>query len=258
MDLLKTNKRRSAISTTLYIALNIALAVAVLVVVQSVATLWPALLIVLLSKWRVLAVRPRYWLANIQANMIDLIVGVSVVVLLFGATGHFAVQVLLTVAYIGWLLFVKPRSGHRAVSLQAAIAIFSGVTALFMVSYAAPASVVVLGMAVIGYSAARHVFSNHHESHILLLSLVFGFIFAEIGWLCYHWAFAYGISEFGTIKIPQAAVIALGLSFVAERAYVSLRKNGSIVPSDVILPTLLTGSVIALLFILFNEASISI
>ncbi len=258
MDLLKNNKRRSAVSTTLYVGLNVGLAIAVLLVVQLVGTLWPAVLLVLLSKWRILAVRPRYWAVNLQANLVDIIVSVGVVILLLGATGHGVLQFGLTLLYIGWLLFLKPRSSHTAISLQAAAAVFVGVTALFMVSYGWPASAVVLAMWGIGYAATRHVLSAYHESHILFLSLVFGFLFAEIGWLTYHWAFAYGVTEFGTIKVPQAAVIALGVSFVAERAYVSHHKHGQIQLNDVLLPILLTSSVIIILFALFNEASVSI
>ncbi len=36
-----------------------------------------ALSIIVLSKWRMFAVRPRFWLANIRANAVDLIVGLS-------------------------------------------------------------------------------------------------------------------------------------------------------------------------------------
>src|ERR1700722_11517154 len=39
-----------------------------------------ALAIILLSKWRMFAVRRRYWPANIRANDIDIIVGVSAVI----------------------------------------------------------------------------------------------------------------------------------------------------------------------------------
>lgn len=41
-----------------------------------------AVILVILSKWRVLAVQPRFWLPNIKANLVDIIVGVSTVVFL--------------------------------------------------------------------------------------------------------------------------------------------------------------------------------
>lgn len=258
MDLLKSANRRSAVSTALYNILNVGLAVAVLIVVLASGSPLPALLLVLLSKWRVLAVRPRYWLANIQANMVDLIVSFGVVILLFGASGYPVVQVLLTILYVAWLLVVKPKSSRKAVAMQAAVAVFVGITALYMISYAWSASGVVLAMWAIGYATARHVMGSYNETHILFLSLVWGFVFAELGWLTYHWAFAYGVNFVGAIQVPQAAVIALGLSFLAERSYASIHKHGQILISEILLPLLLTSSVILLLFALFNEASVSI
>src|SRR5690606_36436165 len=110
MDFLKSSKRRSLVSELIYIMLNIALAVAILAVVLAIESPLPAVALVLLSKWRVLAVRPRYWMAHIKANLVDIFVSLSVVVLLYAASGAFWVQAGLTVAYIVWLLFIKPRS----------------------------------------------------------------------------------------------------------------------------------------------------
>ena len=85
MDLLKMHKRRSRLSEAAYIGLNIIFAVAILVLIRGSQSPWLALAVVLLSKWRTLAVRPRFWLANVIANMVDVTVGVSIVTLLFAA-----------------------------------------------------------------------------------------------------------------------------------------------------------------------------
>ena len=78
MELLKTVKRRTFWSEVAYYVLNIGLAAALLVIVQTIQSPYPALALVILSKWRVIAVRPRFWWANIQANTVDIIVGISV------------------------------------------------------------------------------------------------------------------------------------------------------------------------------------
>jgi len=106
MEFLKSSKRRSLFSEFVYIILNIALAVVILFVVRAIESPLPAFGLVLLSKWRILAVRPRYWFANVQANLVDIIVSLSVVVLLYAANGALVMQLLLTMAYIGWLLFI--------------------------------------------------------------------------------------------------------------------------------------------------------
>ena len=78
-----------------------------------------AVALVFMSKWRVLAVRPRFWLANLIANTVDLIVGLSYVTLVYCMTGSVGVQAALTVLYIVWLLIIKPRSKHTYVVIQA-------------------------------------------------------------------------------------------------------------------------------------------
>lgn len=252
MEFLKSSKRRSLISEFVYIVLNIALAIAVLVIVRSIESPYAAFALVLLSKWRIFAVRPRYWFANLQANLVDIIVGISIVELLYAASGALVAQVILTALYIGWLLFIKPRSKRMFMAIQAGTAVFLGVTALLTVSFDWIASPVVLLMWVIGYSAARHVLSSYDEAHISFYSLVWGLVFAELGWLAYHWTFAYELPGTGDIKLPQAALVMLAMSFMAERVYTSYTKHGVVRSGDVLLPILLSTSVIVILLVFFN------
>jgi hypothetical protein len=252
MDFLKSSKRRSLVSELAYIILNIGLAIGILLTVLAIDSPLPAFGIFLLSKWRTFAVRPRYWFANVQANLVDMIVGLSYVVLLYAAGDALPIQIVLTMLYVGWLLFIKPRSKRIFVAVQAGTAVFLGVTALMTTSYDWYASVVVLVMWLIGYSAARHVLSGYDEAHRSFFSLVWGLVFAEIGWLAYHWTFAYTIPGFGDIKLSQVALVALALSFLAERVYASYRRHEGVRSADVILPLLLTVSVILVIMIFFN------
>jgi hypothetical protein len=256
MELLRLPNKRSLFSEIIYIALNVALAVAILGVVLAVESPYAAFLLVLLSKWRVLAVRPRYWFANLQSNLIDIIVGLSVVVLLYAAGSAFAVQVMITMLYVVWLLFIKPRSKRSFIAVQAGTATFFGITALMTVSYNWDVSLVVALMWVIGYSAARHVLGSYEEAHISFYSLAWGLLFAELGWLTYHWTFAYSLPGMGNIQLPQGALIALAVSFVAERAYASYEKHGSVRSNDMILPSLLSVSVILILLLFFNMVNV--
>jgi hypothetical protein len=255
MEFLKSSKRRSLVSELVYIALNVAFAVTLLIIVLAIDSPLPAFALVLLSKWRILAVRPRYWFVNIQTNLVDLIVSLSIVILLYSAGGAIVMQILLTALYGVWLLYVKPKSKKIFIAIQAGAAVFLGITSLMIVSYDWIASLVVLLMWLIGYSAARHVVSSYDEPHTSFYSLAWGFIFAELGWLGYHWTFAYAIPGAGDIKLSQIALIMLAISFLAERAYRSYVKHGAIRSSDVIMPTLLSVSVIVILLTLFNTIS---
>jgi hypothetical protein len=254
MEFLKSSKRRTLVSELVYIILNIGLAAAVLVSILVTQSPLLAIAIVLLSKWRVFAVRPRFWVANVKANLVDVIVGVSLAVLIGVSMSTLMVQLLLTAAYIGWLLFVKPRSSRAYVAAQAATAVFLGITALMTVSYGWASSVVVLGMWVIGYASSRHVFTSYEEAHSSFYSFVWGLIMAELGWLAYHWTFAYALGS-TTLKLPQVALIGLGVSFLAERVYNSYRTHGSVRSQDVMLPALLSVSVIIVLITVFNRLS---
>lgn len=256
MELLRLPNKRSLFSEIIYVALNIGLAVAILAIVWAIESPYAAFLLVLLSKWRVLAVRPRYWFVNLQANLIDIIVGLSVVVFLYAANGALAMQIMITMAYIVWLLFIKPRSKRSFVAIQAGAATFLGVAALMTVSYGWWASFVVALMWVIGYSSARHILGSYEEAHTSFYSLVWGLLFAELGWLMYHWTFAYTIPGAGGIKLSQGALIALASSFIAERAYASYEKHGSVYSNDMILPLLFSISVILILLIFFNTVNV--
>lgn len=253
MELLKTVRKRSFLSEVAYVVLNIVLAIALLVIVLVVNIPWPALGLVLLSKWRVFAVRSRYWAANIRANMVDSIVGISMVVFLYSASGHLAVQLVLTALYIVWLLFVKPRSKRSYVAMQAAVGLVTGISAIIQVSPALPSFIVVLMAWVVGYSATRHVLSVQHESHINFLSLVWGLVVAEIMWLGYHWTIGYTLGS--AFMLSQLAIIIAVISFLAERVYMSYHRNGTVVNSDILMPTLLSLSVIGVLLFAFGGAA---
>lgn len=260
MEFLRAARRKSLFSETIYILLNVALGVGVLAVVWAVDSPILAFLLVLISKWRVLAVRPRYWFAHIQANMVDFIVSISFVVLLYAAGAAtngatIATQIVLTVLYILWLLVLKPRSRRSLVAVQACVAIFTGTAALYMSAYEWPSSLVVITMWVIGYSAARHVLAAHSEEQLSIMSFIWGLLFAELGWLVFHWTIAYHLPFVPGIELPQISIIAVALSFVAERAYSSYSHHGVIRTVDVLMPALLSGSVTVLLLLLFNSVN---
>ncbi len=260
MEFLKTVRKRSFLSHLLYVVMNIGLAIAILWVVRATGSLPLAFLIVVVSKWRVLAVRPRYWLANAQANLVDFIVSISFVVMLHvmhtggGSDAQiFLAQIALVLLYIAWLLFLKPKSKRVYIAVQAGVALFAGVTALFMLSYDWIVTVPVIFMWLIGYATARHILSSHEEHHTALLSLVWGLVLAEIGWLAHHWTIAYNLPVISGVMIPQVSIIVLSLGFLVYQAYKSYVTNQRIRMGDIILPLAFTIGVISLLVLVFNN-----
>ena len=249
MDLLKSHKRRTRLSETTYIILNVGFAASLLVTALLIQSPWLSLLIVLLSKWRALAVRPRFWFANLVANMVDLIVGVSMVGFLYAAAGSLWLQCIITACYVGWLLIIKPRSKRSYVATQAGLAVFLGVTALSIVSYSWDSIFFVAVMWGIGYVAARHVLGSYEEPHTTLYSLITGFVFAEFGWISFHWLIAYPLPGFGEIRLSQLALLTTLFCLVAERAYASYHTHGKVRWTDIMLPVFLTLGIMAALFV---------
>lgn len=258
MDLIKIAKRRTFWSEAMYVALNVGLAVGVFALVRSFDQQpYLAVILILLSKWRVLAVRPRYWFAHLQSNLVDLVVGLSTVALLYQSGGELAFQLGLTVLYILWLLFLKPRSRRKDMILQAGVSQFVGIVAVASFSHLIPSSLFVVGIWLITYAAARHVLSTYDESDMNLLSLVYSFLFAELAWFYYHWMVAYPL-QMGEVAVPQLAIVALLTGFVAQRLYDLYRHKDKIKLGDVRGPLLFLGLTLAIILSFFTEWTISV
>jgi hypothetical protein len=265
MDFLKIVKRRSFLHEFTYIALNIALAVGLMLIVRYTNSIWPAFFLLLLSKWRVLAVRPRYWFANIQSDLVSLIIGISFIVGLYNLNNTslsnaslWVSQMLFTLAYIAWLLFLRPQAKHKYVIMQAGVALFFGISTIYSISYGWSASLVVLAVWLVGYATARHVLNSYDdEPHIVLLSLAWSLILTEIGWMAYHWTIAYKMPIISGILLPQVSIIALCFGFLSFKAYDSFVHHQKVRMQDILLPLIFTVSIIAVLILAFNNVSIS-
>ena len=266
MEFLKTIKRRSFINEAIYVLLNIGLSVALLLIVRTTGSMWLAFLLVALSKWRIFAVRPRFWFANIQANMVSVIVSVSFVVFLYitnsaniGDWQTLTIQLILVMFDIGWLLFLKAQSKRVYIVLQSGVALFAGITAIFALSYGLIASPVVLLSWLVGYSTAEHILSSYdEESHTVLLSLAWGLGVTEICWLAYHWTIAYRLPIAKDVLIPQVSIILLCFSFLVYKSYDSYSHHQKIRINDIILPLFFTISIICILMFFFNGVSTKI
>ena len=150
-----------------------------------------SLALIILSKWRMFAVRPRFWATLIRANAIDIIIGVSVVVFL-QHSAELWLQLIWTLLYAAWLLKLKPASGPIAIAAQAAAGQLAGLVALFSAFPDASAFWLVLGSAIICYVAARHFFDGFDEPYSRMLAYLWGYFGAGLVWALSHWLIFYG------------------------------------------------------------------
>jgi hypothetical protein len=150
-----------------------------------------AFIVILLSKWRIFAVRPRFWPAGIRANSVDIIVGVSLLAFMVHSGGHTWLQLMWAILYGVWLIFIKPATGIVMVSVQAMIAQLCALTALFLVWGDRPLYILVFSAGLICYFCARHFFDSYDEPYTKLLAYVWGYFGAALVWLLGHWLLFY-------------------------------------------------------------------
>lgn len=150
-----------------------------------------AYLVVLLSKWRMFAVRPRHWPANVRANAIDILVGLSLVVFMAQAPSY-AWQLVWLAAYEVWLVVIKPRSSVFWTTLQAGLGQFVSLAALYIVWGRAPLVLLVMATWGICYLAARHFLMSYDEPLTSMLSHIWGYMAAALTWVLGHFLLYYG------------------------------------------------------------------
>lgn len=237
-----------------YVAINALLPIVLVLLVRNFDSPYVALSLVLLSKWRILALRPRFWWMNIKANAVDLLVGVSVVGLLYLSLGSLLLQVVIALGYGVWLLWLKQRSDAGSIMLQAGVAQFVALTTLFSFSTTIADVLVVVGCWVIGYAVARHVLAAFEEPSTQLLSCVWGLLLAQLGWLLYHWTIVYDIGL--SVKIPQIALISLVVSFAVARLYAAFKQNR--LQQGVIRMNIIFAVVLLLIILIFARWDVTI
>ena len=201
-------KPTSGFSYILHILLVLILPVAAYILV-SLNFVQLALSIIVLSKWRMFAVRPRFWAANIRANSVDLMVGISIV--LFMSHGSSVTYRLLwTAVYAAWLLFIKPASQTLMIGLQAFIGQLFALSALYLAWASGPIYGLTLLTGLICYLAARHFIDSFDEPYAKLLAYMWGYFGAALAWLLSHW-----LLYFRNISMPTLLLSVLGYGISA-------------------------------------------
>lgn len=170
-----------------------------------------ALAAIVISKWRMFAVRMRYWPAHIRANAVDITVGLSAV-LFMASTSEVGWQLLWAGMYGVWLLFLKPGAGSRLVSVQALLAQFVGLSALFLAWGDMPLYAMVIIVWAICYTCARHFFTNFEEPHSSLYSHIWGYFGAALVWISGHWLLFYA---YGFLAQPTLLLTVIGYGLAA-------------------------------------------
>ncbi len=183
-------KPTKGFSHIFYQALNIGLPILayILVRIDFVAI---AIILILLSKWRMFAVRPRYWIANIISNGVDIMVAVSLV-LFMATTSVVWWQLLWTILYMAWLIWLKPRYDVLSVSAQAMVGQLLGLSVLYLKFGDSSIVGLVAGTWLVTYLSARHYLTSFEENHGPLLAHIWAYFAASLAFILAHWLLFYG------------------------------------------------------------------
>lgn len=202
------------------------------------------------SKWRIIAVQPRHWLANFRTNSSDLIVNLAFLILLVKSQ-TLAANFLWVGLYIIWLIWLKPKSREIWVGLQSLITHFLGLTALFWLADDLPETMVVVGAWLIGLSASRHFISHFEETLIRVITYAWAFFVAQMAWISNRWLVIYPISS--DVIIPQVAVVVTLVSFILGNLYY-LNFKGTL-RRPILRQYTLVGCIILLMIMLLTDWS---
>lgn len=204
--LIKKIKPSRGFGYVAYLILNVFLPVLVLLLVKAeLGTV--ALAVILLSKWRMFAVQPRFWIANIRSNAVDILLGLSMLGFMMGTLSDWT-RVVYALLWAVWLIFLKPRNSPLMVSLQALTGQTAALMAIFSTWSRSPLILLVLAVGSVCFFAAHHFFYSFDEPYIRLLSYVWGYFGAALTWVLGHWLLYHTVVSQVTLIITA---VALGL-----------------------------------------------
>jgi hypothetical protein len=185
-----------------------------------------SLALILLSKWRMFAVRPRFWPAIVRANSVDIIVGVATVAFM-QHTNSGTWQLFWAALYAIWLIFLKPQSTTFMVSTQAFIGQLAGLMALFTAWPNGSTFVLVLLTGLICAFSARHFFDSFDEPYSKMLAYLWAYFGGALVWVLSHWLLFYG-----AVAQPTLLLTTIGYGLAAlyyfdhnERLNIVLRRQ---------------------------------
>jgi hypothetical protein len=194
----------------LHLALTVALPILIYIFVR-IDLPQLAIVTILLSKWRMFAVRPRYWLANLQANAVDLLVGISIIMFMAQANSQLG-QLIWMAVYATWLLLIKPGASLFATSVQALLAELAGLMAIYLAWSGAPTALLVIATWAVCYVSARHFFTSFDEPYTKFMTNIWALFGASLAWLNSHWLLYYGI-------VAQPSLLLIVVSYSLATIY---------------------------------------
>lgn len=269
IEFIKLARKRGVMADIVHALFNVLFAALTIFLTIAFETPWPAVLLVILSKWRVVAVRPRYWWANFLSSLPDLSFGIGLAIISWGcgqiaasylavsapSTPHLpipalAVQISLGVIYAVWLIAIKPKHSETMVGFQALASQFVGLTAVFFLSQWLPLLATMILAFIVAFASARQALGIFEEKDQDLLSTMWGLMVMELAFVSWHWSVSYQITPL--IRIPQIAIISAVISVIAYRVYRAWHDDRRVTWDELGYPVVFTVAVTFLILFVFS------
>lgn len=247
---------RSHFSFILHFAFNCILSISSISITAITGNPLLGIFLVILSKWRIFAVHPYHWLSNIFVNAVDLIVGVSIVLLSLPAAGStpdvLPIHIILMLFYILWLAVIKPGSSQKFIEAQALISVFLGTNASTIL-FSTSSLALVVCIFIITYFSFRHFLFLAGEERFHFHSSIFALLFAWIALIMRFWLIVYGFEKSGVVVSQISLVLAL-IAFAVFRVYISVsRHDGRPDLKEIFTPTIFSVIIVLVMLSIFSN-----
>ncbi|MCA9349069.1 hypothetical protein KC878_02905 [Candidatus Saccharibacteria bacterium] len=197
---------------------------------------------IFIYKWRILAVKSRFWAANIRANMTDILIGLSMAK--FMSISSLKYQLAWLGFYLAWVLYIKKLSNRGGIMLQGLTAYAISLSALLWSFSTMEFGVMLAGVWLIAYFCSRHILGAFKEDHAPVLAHVWALTATEMAWILWHWqAWYWFVNQL--VLVTSIALIGLSLAY-----YMSRKESPN---SAAIKQTLITSGLMMLVVIVLHN-----
>jgi hypothetical protein len=223
-------------------ALSVALPLAIYTLVAIFHLPWVAFSLILLSKWQIFVVKPRFWWANIKFSAVDLIFKLSVLALMLLAQFKInalvtrstillaILQILLVGLYLFWNIYLRKQTSAIGMRLQALSAQFLALMAIMWASGFSgptlPLSIALLASWIVSYSSAQHALFAYEESAIPQLASFWALFATSLSFLQLIWAQNFLFFN-SLLYIPLMPFVICGFAVLAAKTHAFIEDKQS-------------------------------
>lgn len=248
---LEGGRSGNALSDILHLVLNVGFALVAIGLVVLTDVPWPSLALVAASKWRAFIVRPYFLWLSIRANLVDIIVNCSFVLLAYLNITNYIALLIIVILYVLWAAIIKTKNELIFAKIQSGMALFLGLMTAVQLCYELPSIVLVAVASVIGYVTARHflIALDDDDGRIELPALCFALAIGGLAFVSSFWQVVYII---GDVVVPQLAITALLVSLFTSLYLEYLQDESKLERAEVIFAGVFSAIIQVIMLISFS------